>query len=629
MSRSADSPAVPEVPSSPRRSLNPLKLSKKRSDRRLSINQETNELWNRTNSAPVPVTSSPGRLRRATLTAADASSADNSVAEKWKKNSAGSPAADKEGIKNLRAAYQAKKAQIMSTSAVDVSKSAVVAPPPPEQAARTRANTGLASPSRPTASNMAIQQARTSYDETDIKDRSGSKAMRAIKMLKRKSLAVPVRDLKDLKNFQGFGDFSEEEEPKTEVNVLVLGDATAGFCDMSHAIAAAQSDADELKARLVDRYMEYVRSQNAFHVRSDTSTTKTMELTFDNRPVALKIVSYDPDKVDPLTLSKINVAIVVFSVVVPSTLDSALTNWLPKVRSLCGHSGGALPIVLVGTQAAHRGVAPVSIPQDLPQGYAFAQTNECRAYFELSDFHDAAQVGRVFDEAVIAVASPPQQKEASIFVDSLAKGAGERLVLSHKSLTTATLSCLVSPEDRKAGLGGVRCLVLSHNHFTHLPAFVYDMPQLEELRVDNNRLVELDAAIGERLPNLRVLDLHNNELPSLPPSVGHMHFLHELNLNGNPLEDEALLSPSVHFIRSYLANPSEWTERGVQLWLERCGMPRYKQIFFENDIDGEVLLSLDEPELRECLGVADSDVRCLLDAIAALLSSPTAAAAQQ
>jgi hypothetical protein len=57
-------------------------------------------------------------------------------------------------------------------------------------------------------------------------------------------------------------------------------------------------------------------------------------------------------------------------------------------------------------------------------GYAFAQTNECRAYFELSDFDDAAQVGRVFDEAVIAVASPPQQKEASIFVDSLAKGAG-------------------------------------------------------------------------------------------------------------------------------------------------------------------------------------------------------------
>jgi hypothetical protein len=53
---------------------------------------------------------------------------------------------------------------------------------------------------------------------------------------------------------------------KTEVNVLVLGDPTAGFCDVSHAIAA-QSDADELKARLVDRYVEFVRSQNSFHVR--------------------------------------------------------------------------------------------------------------------------------------------------------------------------------------------------------------------------------------------------------------------------------------------------------------------------------------------------------------------------
>ena len=108
----------------------------------------------------------------------------------------------------------------------------------------------------------------------------------------------------------------------------------------------------------------------------------------------------------------------------------------------------------------------------------------------------------------------------------------------------------------------------------------------QELRVDNNRLVELDTAIGERLPNLRVLDLHNNELPSLPPSVGHMHFLHELNLNGaravcvvcvvcgalrthdthaanagNPLEDEALLSPSVQFIRSYLASTSFSTAR--------------------------------------------------------------------
>jgi hypothetical protein len=57
-------------------------------------------------------------------------------------------------------------------------------------------------------------------------------------------------------------------------------------------------------------------------------------------------------------------------------------------------------------------------------GYAFAQTNNCRAYFELSDFANVSQVGRIFDEAVIAVASPPQQKEVGIFIDSLIKGTG-------------------------------------------------------------------------------------------------------------------------------------------------------------------------------------------------------------
>jgi hypothetical protein len=47
--------------------------------------------------------------------------------------------------------------------------------------------------------------------------------MRAIKMLKRKSLAVPVRDLKDLKNFQGFGDSSEEEERTFVVSYVARG----------------------------------------------------------------------------------------------------------------------------------------------------------------------------------------------------------------------------------------------------------------------------------------------------------------------------------------------------------------------------------------------------------------------
>jgi hypothetical protein len=93
---------------------------------------------------------------------------------------------------------------------------------------------------------------------------------------------------------------------------------------------------------------------------------------------------------DPLTLSKINVAVVLFSVVAPSTLDSALTNvciycrhyfilfylflnagqWLPKARSLCSNGAKQMPVVLVGTQSAHRAGAQsvTSVPQDLAQG---------------------------------------------------------------------------------------------------------------------------------------------------------------------------------------------------------------------------------------------------------------------
>lgn len=47
----------------------------------------------------------------------------------------------------------------------------------------------------------------------------------------------------------------------------------------------------------------------------------------------------------------------------------------------------------------------------------------------------------------------------------------------------------------------------------------------------------------------------------------------------------------------------------------------------ENDIDGEVLLSLEENELREYLSVADADVPLLLDAISALTSHTSAPSA--
>lgn len=43
----------------------------------------------------------------------------------------------------------------------------------------------------------------------------------------------------------------------------------------------------------------------------------------------------------------------------------------------------------------------------------------------------------------------------------------------------------------------------------------------------------------------------------------------------------------------------------------------------ENDVDGEVLLSLEESELRDFLGVSEGDIPVLIDAISSL-AKPTA-----
>jgi hypothetical protein len=48
--------------------------------------------------------------------------------------------------------------------------------------------------------------------------------------------------------------------------VLVLGDPKG-----LHAVGESTGETSELKARLIERYMEFVRSQNSFHVRSTVS----------------------------------------------------------------------------------------------------------------------------------------------------------------------------------------------------------------------------------------------------------------------------------------------------------------------------------------------------------------------
>lgn len=99
---------------------------------------------------------------------------------------------------------------------------------------------------------------------------------------------------------------------------------------------------------------------------------------------------------------------------------------------------------------------PVSIPQDLCQGnvlpagrrqavlpflthvalgYAFAQTNNCHAYFEVMDASELPKIAEVVDEAVASVSNPVMFRDA---LNSL-KGTGT-VIHSNFSSTALVLS---------------------------------------------------------------------------------------------------------------------------------------------------------------------------------------------
>ena len=80
----------------------------------------------------------------------------------------------------------------------------------------------------------------------------------------------------------------------------------------------------------------------------------------------------------------------------------------------------------------------------------------------------------------------------------------------------------------------MRYLNITDNQLSTLPESIGNLTSLIELRLYNNQLKNLPDTIGN-LKNLRELHLMNNPLTSLPDSIGKLKNLTQLDLRNNHL----------------------------------------------------------------------------------------------
>ncbi|XP_015775613.1 PREDICTED: E3 ubiquitin-protein ligase LRSAM1-like, partial [Acropora digitifera] len=81
-------------------------------------------------------------------------------------------------------------------------------------------------------------------------------------------------------------------------------------------------------------------------------------------------------------------------------------------------------------------------------------------------------------------------------------------------------------------LSALRVLDLHDNFITTLPADIDQLKALQVLNVQNNKLKSLPPSIGN-LPSLQTLNLQANDLHALPPEIGNSKSLRTLNISGN------------------------------------------------------------------------------------------------
>ena len=95
---------------------------------------------------------------------------------------------------------------------------------------------------------------------------------------------------------------------------------------------------------------------------------------------------------------------------------------------------------------------------------------------------------------------------------------------------------------------------LASNRFSKIPTSLYELPKLQTLLMTNNQLTEIDVEGLMQLKTLHSLDVSNNSIGHVPPTLGNVEWLKNLQLEGNIFRNPrpALLGKGTQFLLSYL-----------------------------------------------------------------------------
>ncbi|XP_037729939.1 leucine-rich repeat-containing protein 40 isoform X5 [Drosophila subpulchrella] len=103
-------------------------------------------------------------------------------------------------------------------------------------------------------------------------------------------------------------------------------------------------------------------------------------------------------------------------------------------------------------------------------------------------------------------------------------------------------------------LNTLRELNIANNRFQFIPNCVYELQGLEILIASENHIKTLNVSGLQSMPRLSTLDLRNNDIDAVPPTLGNLTNITHLELVGNPFRQprHQILMKGTDAIMSYL-----------------------------------------------------------------------------